>query len=302
LKMSQNSRKLQADTPVTLIQSRERSAWQLFWSAFLRNRLAVIGAVIVFTMVIAAIIGPMLVAYGFDEMHTEDRLQAPNSKYLLGTDGFGRDTLSRLLFAARVSLTVSVLATFVAMIIGVLLGAVAGFWGGWLDDGIMRLIDIMLAFPYMVLAIIIVSVIGPGFQNLVWVLGIIRVPHFARITRSSVLSVRQAEFVMAARAIGQAPYRILFRHILPNCLTPIIVYASLSAATAITAESGLSFLGLGIQPPMSSWGTMISDGLRYMMRASWLTTFPGVAISLTVLGYNALGDGLRDALDPFSIK
>jgi peptide/nickel transport system permease protein len=280
---------------------RRRTTAQVFLKSFVRNRLGVMGLLIVVIMILGAVLGPRLVDYEIDEMDLEHRLEPPGPRHLLGTDSFGRDTLTRLLYAARVSLTVSMLATLVAMSLGVALGAAAGYGGGWADEGIMRLMDIMLAFPYMVLAIVVVGFVGPGFHNLIWILGIIRVPQFARITRSAVLQLKEEEFVIAARAIGRPRLAVLWRHVLPNCLTPISVYASLSAATAITAESGLSFLGLGIQPPMSSWGTMISDGARYLMRAPALTTFPGVAISLTVFGFNLLGDGLRDALDPFSI-
>ncbi|MCZ7569743.1 MAG: ABC transporter permease [Ardenticatenaceae bacterium] len=269
-----------------------------FLRVLLRNYATALGLAIIVVMIVVALVGPVLAPYKYDEVILTDRLQPPSAEHLLGTDQFGRDILSRMLFGARVSLVVGLGGVAVAMAFGVVLGAIAGFYGRWPDEIIMRLMDILLAFPYIILAVALIAMVGPSVRNIILVVGFTRLPQFARLVRGSVLTIRETDFVTAARAIGQREWRILSRHILPNCLTPIVVMASLSVATAILTESALSFLGLGIQPPQSSWGTMIADGRRFMLDAPWIATFPGIAISLTILGYNLLGDGLRDALDP----
>jgi peptide/nickel transport system permease protein len=249
-------------------------------------------------MLFVALFAPQIAPYEYDKMAILEKLTGPSKGHLLGTDQFGRDILSRIIYGARVSLLVGVGGTTVAMISGIIMGAVAGYLGGWWDEVLMRILDIWMAFPYIVLAIVLAWIMGPGLVNLILVIGIIRSPQFARITRGSVLAQKEMEFVDAARAIGQSSPLILLRHILPNCISPIIVYATLCVATAISAEAALSFLGLGIQPPTPSWGMMLAEGRRFMIDAFWMPTFPGIAISLTILGYNILGDGLRDALDP----
>ncbi len=279
-----------------------QSELALFWRAFSRNRLAVLGGMIIVALFLLAIGAQVLAFHDPDLPHLPDKLTGPSLAYPLGTDQFGRDILSRILYGARVSLLVGVGGTGVAFLIGTLLGSVAGYYGRWLDESIMRSMDVIMAFPYIVLAIALVVLIGPGMINLILVIGVLRVPQFARVTRSTIVSLKEQEFVVAARAVGQKPFRIMIRHILPNALGPVIVLGSLSIATAISAESALSFLGIGIQPPQSSWGTMLADGRRYMTSALWIATFPGLAISLSILGYNLLGDGLRDALDPRSRK
>jgi peptide/nickel transport system permease protein len=256
------------------------------------------GLGIILIMIILAVLAPYVAPYGYETMTLTDRLQPPNTKHLLGTDNFGRDILSRMLYGARASLVVGLGGVAIATSIGVLLGSVAGFYGKWVDETIMRIMDILLAFPYIILAVALMAMVGPSLRNVILVIGITRTPRFARVTRGSVLALKEMDFVTAARALGQREWRILARHILPNCLTPIVIMASLSVATAILTESALSFLGLGIQPPQASWGTMIADGRRFMLDAPWIATFPGIAISLTILGYNLFGDGLRDALDP----
>lgn len=279
-----------------------RSELGMFWRAFSRNYLAVVGAVIILTMIILGVFAQSLAPYDPDLPHLPDKLSSPNSTYVFGTDQFGRDILSRILFGARVSLLVGAGGTAVAFVLGVICGAIAGFYGKWLDEFIMRLMDMIMAFPYIVLAIALVVLIGPSLLNLILVIGILRIPQFARVIRSSVISLKEEEFVVAARVVGQTSPRILFRHIMPGALGPVLVLASLSIATAISAESALSFLGIGIQPPQSSWGTMLADGRRYILNAPWVSTFPGLALSLTIFGYNLLGDGLRDALDPRTRK
>lgn len=279
-----------------------RSELGMFWRAFSRNSLTVIGAAIILMMILLGVLAPNLAPYDPDLPHLKDKLVPPSFKYLMGTDQFGRDVLSRILYGARVSLVVGAGGTAVAFIIGVACGAIAGYYGKWVDEGIMRIMDMIMAFPYIVLAIALVVLIGPSMLNLILVIGILRVPRFARVLRSSVISLKEEEFVVAARTVGQRSLRILLRHIMPNAIGPLLVLASLSIATAISAESALSFLGVGIQPPQSSWGTMLADGRRYILNAPWIATFPGLVLSLTILGYNLIGDGLRDALDPRTRK
>ncbi len=269
-----------------------------FWSTLSRNYITVGGLGIIVIMIILAVLAPYIAPYGYETMILSDRSQPPNTKHLLGTDNFGRDILSRMLYGARVSLAVGLGGVSIATSIGVLLGAMAGFYGKWVDEIIMRSMDSMLAFPYIILAVALMAMVGPSLRNVILVIGITRTPRFARVTRGAVLVLKKTDFVTAARALGQREWHILARHILPNCLTPIVIMASLSVATAILTESALSFLGLGIQIPQASWGSMIADGRRFMLDAPWIATFPGIAISLTILGYNLFGDGLRDALDP----
>lgn len=269
-----------------------------FWHVLSRNRLTIWGLSIVLLMTVAAVAAPYIAPYDFDTVNVAERLQGPSAEHLLGTDQFGRDILSRMLYGARVSLVVGFGGVAIALVVGVFMGAVAGYYGGWIDEGLMRVMDILFAFPYIVLAVALLAMWGPSLRNIILVIGITRIPQFARVARGSVLSIKEMDYVLAARAVGQPERRILARHVLPNTLTPIVILATLSVATAILTESALSFLGMGIQPPRASWGTMIADGRRFMLDAPWIATFPGIAISLTILGYNLFGDGLRDALDP----
>lgn len=268
------------------------------WRRLIRNQTTVIGLVIVILGSALAIGAPLIAPYPYDEVNVRIKLQGPSSEHWLGTDQFGRDVYSRILYGAQVSLIVGAAGMIVALAMGAALGAIAGYYGGWIGEVLMRIMDVLMAFPFIVLGIALVAIVGPSLQNLIFVIGVMRIPQFARVAHSSVLRLRSLDFVDAARSIGQRPIIILIRHILPNCVSPLVVLGSLSVATAISAEASLSFLGLGIQPPMSSWGTMLSDGKLYIYNAPWLATFPGIAISLTILGYNLLGDGLRDVLDP----
>jgi peptide/nickel transport system permease protein len=267
-----------------------------------RNPILFIGAVIVGLTLVAAAFGPQLAPYDPEATNAGARLRPPGASYVFGTDHLARDILSRLLYGARVSLLVGVLSTAASAVAGVAAGAVAGYSGGWFDEVVMRLMDVIMGFPAIVLAITLVALVGPGLVNLVFIIGLIRLPHFARLMRGSILSLKQREFVVAARAIGQRDMRILFGHVVPNAITPIIVLTSLSIATAIVTESALSFLGLGVRPPEASWGTMLKDGQQYMLGAPWVATFPGLAITFTVLGYNLVGDGLRDIFDPRTLR
>jgi peptide/nickel transport system permease protein len=257
-----------------------------------------IGVILSLLMISMGVFAPLIAPYPYEELHLGDKLQSPNKKYWLGTDQFGRDVLSRIFYGARVSLLVGVGGTLVGMVFGISLGAVAAYYGKWIDEVIMRFFDFMMSFPYIIIAVALISVLGPGLYKLIIIIGFLRIPEFARIARAPILVLKEVSFVEAAKAIGRGDRDILFKHILPNCFMVIVVYASLSVATAIRIEASLSFLGLGIQPPAPSWGLMLSNGRQYIMFATWLTTFPGMAISLTILGFSLVSDGLRDMLDP----
>jgi len=269
-----------------------------------KNKTAVVGLIIISIFTLAALLAPVISPYDPNENALYDQLKQPawhsegSTKNLLGTDDLGRDMLSRLIYGARVSLTLGIVSVGIAFLCGSILGAVSGYYKGWPDNLIMRLMDIILAFPHILLAIVIVAYLGPGLRNAMIAIGIINVPRFARIIRASVLEEYEKDYVTAARAVGAGNRRIIFNAIFPNCLAPIIVQASLGFGAAILDAAGLSFLGLGAQPPLSEWGAMIAQGRSMILRAWWVMTFPGIAILLAVLGFNLLGDGLRDALDP----
>jgi peptide/nickel transport system permease protein len=258
----------------------------------LGSRTALFGLVLSVLLLLAAILAPRIAPYRPDEIHPIDSLMAPSARYWLGTDDLGRDILSRIIFGARVSLMVGTIA------IGVSLGLVAGFLGGRVDGLIMRVMDALLAFPAILLAIALMAVLGPSLENAMIAIGIISIPAFARITRANVLSLREQEFVEAARALGGGGLYLALVVILPNCLSPIIVQASLGVGNAILVEAALSFLGLGVQPPEPSWGSMLAFGRSLLGQAPWYATFSGLAIFVTVLALHFLGDGLREALDP----
>jgi ABC-type dipeptide/oligopeptide/nickel transport system permease subunit len=269
-----------------------------FRRAMLRNRTTWFGVSIVLVLCAMAIFAPVVSPYPPVEPHPLDRLKPPSAQYPLGTDDIGRDILSRMIYGARVSLVVGAISIGIALAAGVPLGLVAGYYGGMADAIVTRILDGLLAFPAIVLAIALMAVFGPSLYNAMIAIGIIYVPAFSRITRANVLSLREKEFVEAVRAMGARDGHILFKSILPNCLSPIIVQASLAVGYAVLVEASLSFLGLGIQPPDPSWGSMLSQGRNFISQAWWFATFPGLAIFLTVLGLNFIGDGLREALDP----
>lgn len=266
--------------------------------ALLRNRVTMLGLVIVAFVMVLAVLGPVFSPYEPDEISPAERLQGVSAAHWLGTDQFGRDVLSRIISGAAVSLGVSISAVAAAMLSGVLLGTVAGYFGGILDDVLMRVVDIMLAFPYIVLAIALAAALGPSTFNVILIIAIIRMPMFARVARGAVLAVRENDYVTAAEALGSSRWRVILRHIVPNSLTSIVVVAAQSVATAINTEAAVSFLGLGIRPPQASWGNMLADAQNYILTVPSLGIAPGVMISLTVLGFQLFGDGLRDLLDP----
>jgi peptide/nickel transport system permease protein len=263
-----------------------------------RDRAAVAGLLVVAALVVVALLAPAIVPYDPNDQSFRIKLEAPSPEHLLGTDEFGRDVLSRILVGTRVALGVGIVPVVIALLIGVTLGLVAGYFGSRVDQVIMRVIDVLLAFPWLLLAIGIMAILGPGIQNVVIAVAIVYIPAFARIVRGSVLSIKEKEYVEAARAMGQPNTHIIFRHVLSNAWAPIIVLATLSIGQAIIYAAGLSFIGLGTQPPDADWGVMLTSGREYLRDAPWLGFFPGLAILITVLAFNLFGDGLRDALDP----
>jgi peptide/nickel transport system permease protein len=296
-----------ADNTAAVAQLQSQSAdknrrsiglWEDAAQRLIRNRLAMFGAFVLAIIVIMGLFGPQIAPYDPNGMDFTARFAPPSLNHLMGTDDFGRDTFSRIIYGARVSLLVGLVAVGLASTVGTTLGLVAGYSNRVVDEIIMRTMDVLYAFPAILLALAILAALGRGVGNAMIAIGVVYIPIFARITRGAVLTVRNEEFIMAARTLGAGDIRILFQHILPNVMAPVIVETSLSLAFAILAEAALSFFGLGTQPPDPSWGRMLSEGRSYFRQSIWMGIFPGVAIMLTVMGFNFLGDGLRDALDP----
>jgi peptide/nickel transport system permease protein len=265
---------------------------------FLSSGSAVVGLIVVLTFVLLAVLAPLVAPYGPDQQLLTDRLKPPSPQHFFGTDDLGRDVLSRVIYGAQISLRVGVLAVVIALLTGSTLGLIAGYAGGWLDGLFMRGMDIVLAFPSTLMAIGIVAMRGPGLEMALVAIGIVNIPTYARLARSMALSLREREFVLAARCLGASGGRQIGRHILPNALSPLIVQATLGIATAIIEAAGLGFLGLGAQPPTPEWGLMLTNGRAFLLNAPWAMIFPGGAILLTTLAFNLVGDGVRDALDP----
>ena len=278
--------------------SRPQSQLTIVWRQLRRNRAAMLGAALISLEILIAVFAPLVAPYDPIEQSIYDALQPPSATHWLGTDEVGRDILSRIIYGTRISLRVGLLAVGIGSAIGVTLGLIAGFYGKMADNLILRLMDIWLAFPGILLALAIIAVLGPSLFNVMIAVGLSAVPTYVRVTRSSVLSVREMEYVLGARAVGCPSRIIIWRHILPNVLPSLIVLTTLGIAGAILAAAALSFIGLGAQPPTPEWGAMLTVGRQFMRQAWWVTAFPGLAIMITVLGINLLGDGLRDALDP----
>lgn len=263
-----------------------------------QSKQAIVGLVIIGLLILTAIFANVIAPYNPTKQDLINQFLPPSSEYLFGTDEFGRDIFSRIIFGSRISLQVGVIAVGIAMITGTLIGMLAGYYGRWFDMISQRVIDVMLAFPGLLLALAIIAVLGTGIQNVMIAVGIGSVPTYARLVRAQVLSAKQLEYVEAARAMGARDYRLLLKHILPNVISSLIVLGSLGIASAILSAAALSFIGLGAQPPSPEWGAMLSQGRDFLRDQWWITTFPGIFIALTVLGFNLVGDGLRDAFDP----
>jgi peptide/nickel transport system permease protein len=270
----------------------------MFWGRFRRNGLAVAGGVIVFLLSLVAVLAPLISPYQPDDIDRRHILEPPGTDHLFGTDDLGRDVLSRMIWGARISLSVGFVAVGISIIIGIASGALAGYYGGWAETIIMRFIDIMLSVPTFFLILAVIAFIGSSIWNIMVIIGLTSWMGVARLVRAEFLSLKEREFVLAAKASGAGDFRIIFRHILINSMAPVLVSAVLGIAGAVLIESALSFLGIGIQPPTPSWGNILTLGKDNIEIAWWLSVFPGLAILVTVLGYNLLGEGIRDSIDP----
>jgi len=275
-----------------------------FWFYFSENKGAVIGLWFFVALIVVAVQAPLIAPHEPYQQYRDAVLVPPawqaagRWEFLLGTDAVGRDILSRLLFGARYSLFIGIVVTAIALIVGIFVGVIAGYFRGWIDTVIMRLMDIILAFPSLLLALTLVAVLGPGLDNAMIAIALVYQPHFVRLTRAAVMTEKSRDYVVAARVAGAGPIRLMFKTILPNCMAPLIVQATLSFSNAILDAAALGFLGMGAQPPTPEWGTMLAEAREFILRAWWVVTLPGIAILVTVLAINLVGDGLRDALDP----
>jgi peptide/nickel transport system permease protein len=269
-----------------------------FWYRFYKNKLAFIGFIIIVSYILLAILAPLIAPYDPYEMSPDESLTGPSASHLFGTDQFGRDIFTRIMYGSQISLKVGIISVGISLLLGVTMGVVAAFYGKWVDTLLSRVTDVLFAFPDILLALAIMAVLGPSLTNVMIAIGIVYTPIFARIARGAALSVKDALYIEAARSIGVSSFTIIRRHILPNSMAPIIVQTTLSFAFAILAEAALSFLGLGVEPDSPSWGIMLNEGKDWMEMAWWVAIFPGLAITLAVLSFNVMGDGLRDALDP----
>jgi dipeptide transport system permease protein len=289
--------------PVSSAQMRRQMLAE-FWFYFSENRGAVIGLFVFVALVLIAVFADVIAPHSPFEQYRDAVLLPPawleggNWNFVLGTDPVGRDILSRLIYGSQYSLFIGVFVTTLSLTTGIIIGVIAGYYGGWLDTAIMRLMDIILAFPSLLLALVLVAILGPGLTNGMIAIALVLQPHFVRLTRAAVMTEKTRDYVTAARLAGASPLRLMFKTILPNCMAPLIVQATLSFSNAILDAAALGFLGMGAQPPAPEWGTMLAEAREFILRAWWVVTFPGLAILITVLAINLMGDGLRDALDP----
>ncbi len=277
--------------------NRKGSFWEIVFNRLKKDRFAVYGGGIVALLFFVALSAPVISPYDPGDVETSRLLEAPSMEHWLGTDELGRDVLSRMIYGSRISLMVGFIAVGLATFIGILVGAVSGYYGRWVDEAAMRFVDVMLTIPSFFLILAVITMLEPSIVNVMIVIGITGWMGVARLVRAEFLSLKERDFVAAARSIGQSDFMIIFRHILPNAMAPVLVSATLGIAGAILTESALSFLGIGVQPPTPSWGSILTEGKNYIEFAWWLSLFPGLAILITVLGYNLLGEALRDALD-----
>lgn len=276
--------------------------YTVFWPRLRRNRLAMAGGIVVMLLFVISVLAPWLTPHHPSAINAWEVLQPPSWQHWFGTDELGRDVLSRILFGARISLKVGFVAVGIAVALGAVVGLIAGYYGGWIDTLLMRLVDIMLCFPTFFLILAVIAFLQPSIWIIMVVIGLTGWMGVARMVRAEVLTVREMDYILAARCIGCSDLRIILRHILPNALSPVLVAATLGVAGAILTESALSFLGIGVQPPTPSWGNILTSGKDYIEFAWWLSLFPGLAILVTVLSYNLLGEGIRDALDPRTLR
>jgi len=281
-----------------VVPGARRRAAALSWRRLVRSPNLLIGCAVLVLVIGAAVFAGQIAPYNPIDEAFADQLKSPSWLHLFGTDEFGRDIFSRVLYGARIALGAGIVADGIAIVFGVFFGVVSGYFGGRVDAVIMRGVDVMLAFPYLLLAMIVVAILGPSLINAMIAIGVVYTPQFARLVRGAVLAIREQEFVEAARGLGGGAVRILGRHVLPNILSPIMVMTTLTVGFAIVETAGLSFLGLGASPPTPEWGSMLATGRSFMLTAPWIATFPGLAILVTVIGFNLVGDGLRDLLDP----
>jgi peptide/nickel transport system permease protein len=295
--MSAPALTLQQRPATSLPQTTPRSGPRL-WQRLVRNRSALVGGAVLLVIVLVALAAPLIAPYDPIKSNQRLSLTPPSPEHLMGTDRFGRDIFSRVIWAGQTSLPIGLVSVAIGVLFGVSLGLMAGYYGGWFDAVSMRFVDLLLAFPGILLALAIIAILGGSLTNLMIAVGIASIPDYVRITRGSVLSMKEREFVLAARVVGARGPSIMWRHILPNTVAPLIVLATLGTAAAIITGAALSFLGLGVKPPTPEWGNMLAEGREFLQRAPWVAFFPGVAIMLTVLAINLLGDGLRDTLDP----
>jgi peptide/nickel transport system permease protein len=277
---------------------KESYFYQVFWKRFRRNRFAVAGGVVVVALFFVSLLATWITPYDPDTLDLYNVLMPPSAMHWFGTDELGRDVFTRVVFGAKISLKVGFVAVGIAVLVGTFIGLVAAYYGGWIDNVLMRFVDIMLCFPTFFLILAVIAMLEPSIWYIMIIIGLTGWMGVARLVRAEVLSIKERDFILAAKAIGASDFRILFRHVLPNAMSPVLVSATLGVAGAILTESALSFLGIGVQPPTPSWGNILTSGKDYIEFAWWLSLFPGLAILVTVLSYNLLGEGIRDALDP----
>lgn len=289
---------IQINNTEEVVISKKKNPFLEFWKRLRKNKLAIVGLAILVILTFVSVFAPYIAPYDPDEGDVLRTFAKPDKDHWLGTDEVGRDVFSRIIHGSRISLKVGFLAVGISMVMGIIFGCVSGYYGGIVDAVIMRIMDMIMAFPSILLAIVFMSVLGKGIENAILAISIVSIPGFSRIVRGSVMSVKENDYIQSARAIGCNNFKIMFVHILPNVLSPIIINASMSISGAILQTAALGFLGLGVKPPTAEWGSMLASGKNYIFNAPHVLTFPGIAISITVLSFNLLGDGLRDALDP----